>query len=81
MYYVYILKTGVRHYIGYSGNLKRRLQEHIERKVKSTRNLKPINLCYYEAYESKDLAMQRERELKEFGSAYKWLIKRISGRS
>jgi len=81
MYYVYILKTGGRHYIGYSSNLKRRFQEHKEGKVKSTKNLKPISLCYYEAYEKKNSAMQREKELKKFGSAYGWLMKRICGRS
>ena len=81
MYYVYILKTGARHYIEYSSNLKRRFQEHRDGKVKSTKHFKPIRLCYYEAFEKKMLAMRREKELKEYGSAYRWLIERISGRS
>jgi len=35
-------------------------------------------LIYYEAYNNKNLAEERERKLKKFGSAYSGLLKRIS---
>jgi len=53
MYYLYILKTGDKHYIGSTGDLKKRLQEHKDGKVKSTKYKKPIGLIYYEAYNIK----------------------------
>jgi len=45
--------------------------------VKSTKNRRPLDLIYYEAYSNKKLAQEREKKLKQFGSAYKELIKRI----
>ena len=80
MYYVYVLKSekDERLYIGYSSNLKLRIKEHVDGLVKSTKNRRPILLEYYEAYNNKQLAQERERKLKEFGSSYKGLIKRIT---
>jgi putative endonuclease len=78
MYYVYILKTSNKKYIGYSSNLKKRLKEHLEGKVSSTKYKKPIELIYYEAYLNKESAQKRERNLKKFGSAYSLLMKRLS---
>ncbi len=77
MYYVYILKTADKRYVGYSSNLKRRIDEHSKGKVSSTKHKKPIELIYYEAYLKKESAQKRERNLKKFGSAYSSLTKRI----
>jgi putative endonuclease len=80
MYYVYLLKSEKdgKFYVGYSSNLKLRVKEHIDGLVKSTKNRRPIKLEYYEAYKNKQLAQKRERKLKEFGSSYSGLIKRIT---
>ncbi|MDP3042962.1 MAG: GIY-YIG nuclease family protein [bacterium] len=66
MYYVYILlssKDG-NFYIGSTSDLKRRIIEHKQGKVKSTKNRLPIRLVCYEAYVHKEEAMSREKYLK-----------------
>ena len=79
MYYVYLLRSNKdkKFYIGYSNNLKLRLEEHNKGKVVSTKHRRPLQLVYYEAYNSKDLAADRELKLKMFGSAYALLLKRL----
>ncbi|MCW9066451.1 MAG: GIY-YIG nuclease family protein [Ignavibacteriaceae bacterium] len=66
MYYVYILlseKDNIR-YVGYTKNLKRRINEHNSGSVKSTKNRRPLKLIYSEEYESKGDAMKREKFFK-----------------
>ncbi|MDP3764767.1 MAG: GIY-YIG nuclease family protein [bacterium] len=71
MYYVYVLKINRRGiYIGYTEDLKRRFKEH----SKSSKCV----LVYYEAYESSDLARNRERKLKQYSGALRALKKRIN---
>ncbi len=41
-------------------------------------NRRTLKLVYYEAYLSKELAQERERQLKRFGSAYTALLKRLN---
>lgn len=79
MFYVYILKSkkDLKLYIGYTDNLKRRFAEHNGGLVASTKNRRPLDLFYYEAYNNIDLAKDRERKLKDFGSSYKGLLKRL----
>ena len=79
MHYVYLLKSGKDqgYYIGISGDLKRRKIEHDQGLVESTRSRQPLDLVYYEAYSSKELAEDRERKLKAFGSSYSALLKRL----
>lgn len=43
----------------------------------ATKYRQPLKLVYYEAYADKLLAQGRERQLKNFGSAHKGLLKRI----
>ena len=65
MYYVYVLKCVNNDlYIGYSNNLKERLNNHTKGNVKSTQKLRPIILVYYEAFRNKKDATKRERQLK-----------------
>jgi len=65
MYYVYILLlNNGKLYTGTTGNLKRRLKEHIAGKVKSTRNKRPLKLIHYEGYALKSDAVRREKFLK-----------------
>jgi putative endonuclease len=65
MYYVYILlMNNKKLYKGFSNDLKRRLEEHENGLVKSTRHKRPIKLIYYEVYCLKSDAQRRERFLK-----------------
>ena len=66
MFYVYVLVSKKDHllYTGYTSNLKKRLKEHLMGNVDSTRARRPLDLIYYEAYKSKQLALRREKFLK-----------------
>ncbi|MEK7599233.1 MAG: GIY-YIG nuclease family protein [Patescibacteria group bacterium] len=79
MFYVYVLQSlkDCKLYIGYSDDLKRRVQEHNSGKNKSTKHRKPFRLVYYEAYQSKLDAENRETNLKLFGRALGGLKRRI----
>ena len=81
MYYVYMIKSLLNKswkYIGSTNDLERRFNEHQAGQVFSTKNYRPFALVYYEAYMSEMDAREREKQLKYFGNAYKFLIKRIS---
>ncbi|PIU54684.1 MAG: excinuclease ABC subunit C [Deltaproteobacteria bacterium CG07_land_8_20_14_0_80_38_7] len=53
VYYVYILQLRDKtHYVGYSSNLKQRINEHIIGNVNQTKNLLPLKLIYYSAFVS-----------------------------
>lgn len=79
MCYVYILKSKKDKYlyIGYTNDLKRRFKEHNDGKEFSTKNRRPFEIVYYEAYKSKEDAVHREQNLKLRGNAYNQLTKRI----
>ena len=79
MYYVYLLKSlkDKKLYIGYSNDLKKRLEKHREGKVKSTKYRRPLVLVYYEAYKSEEDAKEREKQLKHFGKSYSQLKRKI----
>ncbi len=78
MYYVYILQDQDKKlYIGYSGNIERRLAEHLIGKVYTSRRMNEARLIYYEAYKSEVMAKNRERKLKQYGSSYHGLLKRL----
>ncbi len=68
MYFVYILRSHLdkKLYTGYSSNLKQRLSQHQDGEVVSTRNRRPLELIYYEAYYRKELALRREKFLLHF---------------
>lgn len=71
MYYIYVLrnKKNKGFYIGYTNDLQRRFQEHVK--------IRNVDLLYYEAFSTSKLAMDRERKLKHYGSAWRALKKRI----
>ncbi|MBP8591248.1 GIY-YIG nuclease family protein [Candidatus Shapirobacteria bacterium] len=64
MYYVYAL-LGLKNrrlYIGYTGNLARRIEEHnTGQGGKYTKKNKPFHLVFYEAFLSKEDAEKQER--------------------
>lgn len=78
MFYVYLLEDSQgKLYIGYSADLRRRMQEHNGKKVYTTKRMDEPKLVYYEAYLNEISAKTREQKLKQFGSSYRGLIKRI----
>ena len=79
MYYVYLLECqeDKSWYIGYTADLKKRLQDHLSGNGCRTTSLKKDwKLIYYEAYINKQDAIGREKFLKS-GSGRKYLIKQL----
>ncbi len=72
-YYTYVLrsKKDGKLYIGWSDNLKQRVQRHSRGLVLATKHRLPLKLIYYEACKDKQAAIVREKQLKTgFGRAY-----------
>ncbi len=68
MYYVYILFCGDKKlYVGFSRNLKQRIQQHQNGEVASTKYRQPVCLVYYESYLNQNDAVAREKYLKSGG--------------
>ncbi len=77
MYYVYILRLrNGTFYTGYSENLKRRMSDHQEGSVPQTKNIRPLKLAFYSAFESKKKALDFEKYLKTF-SGFAFRNKRL----
>lgn len=78
MPYLYILNNPVtdRYYIGSTTNLKKRIQQHISGKTRTTKVLKTYHLVYVEEYKTELEARNREKKLKSYKSKkyLKWLI-------
>ncbi len=65
MYYVYILKLqNEDYYIGFTKDLQMRVQRHFQNSTSTTKRIKPKNLIFYAAFESKKLALDFEKYLK-----------------
>ncbi len=78
MYYVYILNlSNSKIYIGFTKDIRKRISEHAEGKVFTTKKYLPAKLIYYECYLSFKDAKRRETMLKQFGSTYSHLKKRL----
>ena len=79
MYYVYLLqeKKRGRHYIGYTKDLRRRLQEHQTYHDGYTGS-QEWQLVYYEAYLSQEDAQERERKLKQDGRSRRYVMQRTA---
>ena len=80
MFYTYLLrsKKDKKLYIGFTKDLRRRVQEHNSGLSESTQFRRPFELVYYEAYKSEKDARKREENLKLFGRALGGLKRRIS---
>jgi len=65
-YYVYVLlsEKDNQFYTGYTSDLERRLREHNEGKVASTRRRRPFRLVYWEGCLNQQDATRREKYLK-----------------
>lgn len=78
MYYNYILLSKIDNnfYTGYTNNLFKRLEEHNQGKVLSTKYRIPLRLIYYEVCSCKEDAMAREKYLKS-GMGKRYIKNRI----
>lgn len=67
MNYVYIIKCNDNSlYTGWTNDLEKRFKNHEEGKgAKYTRGRRPLELVYFEEYETKVQAMKREYEIKK----------------
>jgi putative endonuclease len=66
MFYVYVLKSrkDQKYYIGQTANISARLLCHNRGDVKSTRKRRPMDIVFYENYETRAGAMKRESQIK-----------------
>ena len=78
MIFVYVLQSEFDSglYIGMTGNLRRRLEEHKRGESLSTKGRRPWKLIYYEAYLLESDAEGREMCLKS-GSGRRFLDKQL----
>ncbi len=66
MFYLYILesiKTGT-YYVGIAANIQKRLAQHNNGLVKSTKSKKPWKLIHNEIYDNQSEARKRESHIK-----------------
>lgn len=79
MFYVYLLKSKKDgdFYLGSTNDLKKRIREHNQGQVSSTKPRKPFILLYYEAYLNEEDARVREYNLKKRGQALAQLKRRM----
>jgi predicted GIY-YIG superfamily endonuclease len=79
-FYVYVLKSARfvnKFYIGFTGDLRKRLTQHNSRENTSTKRYAPWKLLYYEAFSDEHSARDRELSLKHNGNPMRELKKRI----
>ncbi len=78
MYYVYVIRSlkDYRLYTGYTHDLRKRLKEHNNGKVFSTKTRCGFELIYYEACVDKNDARSREKYLKS-GMGKRYLKNRL----
>ena len=79
MFYVYLLKSRKdgKCYLGSTKHLERRLVEHNEGLVPSTKSRAPFEVVYYEAYKAEGDARMRESRLKLRSKAFTQLRTRL----
>lgn len=72
-YIVYILHspTKEKYYIGYTSNLEDRIIRHNQKSKGFTGNTNDWEVVYTEKYETKEVAMQRELQIKSWKSRLK----------
>ncbi len=79
MHYVYILRSAKDDnlYTGYTTDLRQRVVHHTAGKAPATRDRRPLQLIYYEAYLLSSDAKAREVFLKS-GSGKRYIRKQMS---
>ena len=65
-FYVYVLESTIdgKRYIGYTSNIKKRLEEHKTGGTPSTQPRRPFKMVYFEGCLNSNDAKRRERYLK-----------------
>ncbi len=73
-YFVYILQSEKDggYYYGFTSDLKARLERHNTGLVRSTKSRTPFRIHYFEKFDSKTLALRREKFFKTI-DGYNWL--------
>lgn len=73
MNYTYMVKcSDGTFYTGWTNNLKKRIAAHNAGKgAKYTKNRRPVELVYFEKFDTKEEAMRREWEIKQLLRAQK----------
>ena len=78
MWFVYILRSlkDGRYYIGSTSNLEKRVERHNQGGNISTKNRRPLELVYFETYNTRVDALRRERVVKSYkgGEAFEKLV-------
>lgn len=76
MNYTYILKcSDDTYYTGWTNDLEKRVQVHNQGKgAKYTKPRLPVEVAYYETFDSKEEAMRRECEIKKMTRKQKELL-------
>ena len=72
-FYTYVLKSKKdgKLYIGFTDNLRKRVNQHNKGLVEATKNRRPFILVYYEACLNKNKAIKREKYFKNgYGRRY-----------
>ncbi|MBI5401421.1 GIY-YIG nuclease family protein [Candidatus Wolfebacteria bacterium] len=77
-FYTYVLESlkDKKLYIGWTNNLKERIEDHNKGLVKSTKERRPLQLKYFEGCKDKDKAIKREKYFKT-GFGRRFLNNRI----
>ena len=79
--FVYVLKSEnhYRFYVGMTSNIENRIREHNSGKTKSTKGYRPWKLFFFEEFDTRQEARDREKYLKSgIGKEFikeKWNIK------
>ena len=63
-FFVYVLSTKYGHYVGHTGNLTKRMDDHRQGKVQSTYGSRPRLIWNSRPFPSRDVAAEFERALK-----------------
>jgi putative endonuclease len=84
MYFTYILFSEKynRYYTGHTENIEAHLHRHNNKMVTATKNFVPWHCIYFESFETKLQANQRELEIKKKKSRkyIEWLFQNGSGK-
>jgi len=79
MFIIYVLQSrkDLSFYIGFTSDIKRRIEEHNKGSSQSTKHKRPWVLIYCEVYRTRKDAAERELKLKEHKNAWVKLKERI----
>ena len=69
-FYVYILQSmkDFSFYIGQCNDLDKRMSKHFDGMSRYTASKRPLRLVYFEVFESRSMALKRERQIKAMKS-------------